>query len=69
MGKIIKLHFSDNVNSVISAENDEIYINTDKIYCFWTEQNRTKLYIDLDNKVYINTEETPEEIMKLISED
>ena len=69
MGKIIKLHFSDNANNVISTENDEIYINTDKIYCFWTEQNRTKLYIDLDNKVYINTEETPEEIMKLISED
>ena len=69
MGKIIKLHFSDNVNNVVATEQDEVYINTDKIYCFWTEQNRTKLYIDLDNKVYINTEETPEEIMKLISED
>lgn len=69
MGKIIKLHFSDNVNSVISTENDEIYINTDKIYCFWSEQEHTNIYIDIDHKVFVNVKETPEEIMKLISED
>ena len=69
MGKIIKLHFSDNVNNVVATEQDEVYINTDKIRCFWAEQEYTKLYLDLDHKVYINIEETPEEIMKLISED
>jgi hypothetical protein len=69
MGKIIKLHYSDKVNNVITTEYDEVYINTDKIICFWSEQEHTKIYIDIDHKVFVDVKETPEDIMKLISED